>query len=201
VGALVGGIVGLLAGPVGWLAGGGALVGAFSAKAAQHGFPIERVKELGEGLKPGTSAVVAVVEHKWVLEAERILQQQNADYMIHALSEDIATQLGEGKDVAYTAVATEQGLAAARLAGNESDAEYSRMVATSGGTYLEGMRVTGNEVDAGVAIITDRGIEGVSAHGTLQPASQPPAPGATGGSTSDSTGATAQSTESKADTE
>jgi uncharacterized membrane protein len=63
VGGVTGAVVGLLAGPVGWGLGLGALVGGLAAKLRDTGFPDERLRKLGQGLRPGTSALVAVVEH------------------------------------------------------------------------------------------------------------------------------------------
>ena len=64
VGALIGGAVGLLAGPVGLWAGGAAIVGWLAAR-RDKGFKDERLEKVGEALNPGTSAIIAVVEHKW----------------------------------------------------------------------------------------------------------------------------------------
>ena len=76
-----------------------------------------------ESLTPGSSAIVAVVEHKWVAEVERELAEAEADVLTAALSEEIATQLEADHDVAYTALATEEGYAASTIAGNEEEVE------------------------------------------------------------------------------
>ena len=70
IGGVAGAVVGLLAGPVGWAALGGAVIGGLAAKLHDGGFKDERLKKLGEGLGPGNSAIVAVVEHTWVREVE-----------------------------------------------------------------------------------------------------------------------------------
>jgi uncharacterized membrane protein len=71
----------------------GALIGGLAAKARDSGFPQERLKTIGDSLKPGTSAIVAVVEHKWVAEVQKAMQEAGADAVTEALSADIAAQL------------------------------------------------------------------------------------------------------------
>jgi len=44
----------------------GALIGGLVAKLRDSGFSDERLETLGESLQPGTSAIIAVVEHEWV---------------------------------------------------------------------------------------------------------------------------------------
>ena len=58
---LVGVALGLLAGPVGWMAGLGAVIGGLAAKLRDTGFSDARLRTLGESLEPGTSILVAVV--------------------------------------------------------------------------------------------------------------------------------------------
>lgn len=66
-GAIVGGLVGLLGGPAGAVVGAaaGAATGGMAAHGIDAGFYDEMLEELEEHLRPGTSAVVAVVEQKW----------------------------------------------------------------------------------------------------------------------------------------
>src|SRR6266550_3070218 len=69
-GAMIGGVagaaVGILAGPIGWAALGGAAVGGLAAKARDGGFPDARLRQVGASLQPGSSALVAVIEHIWL---------------------------------------------------------------------------------------------------------------------------------------
>jgi uncharacterized membrane protein len=96
-GAMIGGVagaaVGILAGPIGWAALGGAAVGGLAAKLRDGGFPDQRLRQIGEGLRPGSSALVAVVEHTWLEDVERMLQQRGADLATEAVAADIAAQL------------------------------------------------------------------------------------------------------------
>lgn len=96
-GALIGGVagaaVGVLAGPIGWAALGGAAVGGLAAKLRDGGFRDERLREIGESVKPGNSALIAVVEEIWVKDAEKILEEKAADIVTNQVAADIAMQL------------------------------------------------------------------------------------------------------------
>lgn len=116
IGGVLGGVIGLIAGPPGVIAGAavGAAVGGLTAKFVDAGIPDSRLRELGDALKPNTSAIVAVLELVWVEQVQAELQRQGADVMTQALKDDISKQLSEGKDVAYTAVAAGGAAAVAR---------------------------------------------------------------------------------------
>src|SRR5262249_7182978 len=96
-----------------------------------------RLKQLGAGLTPNSSALVAVIEHRWVAEVERQLAQQGADLATQALSDDIARQLKSGEDVVYTVVDT----------GDTVLAERS--------TQVGDMAATGKQSTAGTSVSTD----------------------------------------------
>jgi len=98
-------------------------VGGLVAKWRDTGFSDERLTKLGEGLKPGSSAIIAVVEHRWVEEVEKAMAKAGADLFTEALQADIAEQLESEHDVAYTAISSEAGFAAGRIATGEDDAE------------------------------------------------------------------------------
>ena len=110
-GGVLGALLGLIGGPAGVIVGAatGAITGGAAAKAIDAGIPDARLKEIGEALKPGTSAIVAVIEHRWVADIERELAAAGAQVMTEALKADIAAQLEEGRDVAYTAIASSEG--------------------------------------------------------------------------------------------
>ena len=132
-GAVFGGVggaaIGLIAGPALVVpAAVGALVGGLVAKLRDSGFSNKRLETLGESLQPGTSAIVAVVEHKWVKQVEDAIAEAGADAVTAGLQADIAAQLEAGHDVAYTALATQEGFAVGRVAGGEDEIEAGRMV-------------------------------------------------------------------------
>jgi uncharacterized membrane protein len=135
VGVLVGGAIGLIGGPLGVAVGGalGAAVGGITAKLYDGGFKDDRLREIGSSLTPGTSAIVAVIEHRWVADLERELAEEGANVMTAALADDIAEQLQKGGEVSFTAVSGEEGFAAARVATTEDEAVVSGVIATDEG--------------------------------------------------------------------
>ena len=133
-GAMVGGVtgaaLGLLAGPVGWAIGLGALVGGLAAKLRDSGFSDQRLRKLGESLKPGTSAIVAVVEHRWVATLEKKLAEEGANTLTEEIGADIARELEAGRDVAYSALSAAGVVAIDRAAAGKDSADVTSVVAT-----------------------------------------------------------------------
>lgn len=97
LGGLAGAVVGIVTGPIGWVTVGGAGVGALAARLRDSGFKDDRLREIGEALTPGTSALVAIVEHRWVMQVEERLRAAGAMYATEAIKEDVAAQLEEAK--------------------------------------------------------------------------------------------------------
>ncbi len=93
LGGVTGAIVGVIAGPVGWVALGGAAIGGLVAKLKDGGFDNSRLEQWGDRLQPGTSALIAVVDHIWVRDVEAALKEDARDIMTLEISDDIAAQL------------------------------------------------------------------------------------------------------------
>jgi uncharacterized membrane protein len=106
IGGVVGGVVGLIF-PPSILAGAavGAAVGGLSAKLRDSGFPDDRLRAIGEGLTPNTSALIAVIEHIWVREVEAQLRAYAASVVTEAVRADIAAQLEQEAPVSIGAEA------------------------------------------------------------------------------------------------
>ncbi|NIM96021.1 MAG: DUF1269 domain-containing protein [Anaerolineales bacterium] len=87
VGAVTGAIVGAIIGGtvVGLLIGAGA--GALSGKLVDLGFADKELKEMGDFLEPGTSAIIAVIEHKWVSEFVEDLESEGANILKQEIKE------------------------------------------------------------------------------------------------------------------
>ena len=96
LGGVTGAIVGVIAGPVGWVALGGAAIGGLVAKLKDGGFDNSRLEQWGDKLQPGTSALVAVVDDIWVRDVEAALKEEARDVMTLEIGKDIATQLADG---------------------------------------------------------------------------------------------------------
>lgn len=148
LGAVAGGVIGLLAGPVILAGAAGALIGGLAAKLRDSGFSNERLNQLGQALKPGTSAIVAVIEHTWVDKVRQELEKTAADVMTQEISADIAAQLEAGKEVAYTALASQAGLAAGRMAADEETLEVSGLLLTEDGLVADAAVLTAEEAEA-----------------------------------------------------
>ncbi|MBK6325589.1 MAG: DUF1269 domain-containing protein [Chloroflexi bacterium] len=136
-GVVLGAALGLLTGGTGLILGAaGAAIGGLIGKKQDIGFPNERLQQIGESLKPETSAIVAVIEHKWVAQLEDELAELGAEVMTAAIAADIAEQLDAGKDVAYSALSSAEGLSASRTAVGENEIEMSNITATAEGVVV-----------------------------------------------------------------
>jgi uncharacterized membrane protein len=94
-GALTGGLIGLIGGPAGAIAGAaaGAATGGFAARKIDMGFPNDTLEELQETLQPGTSAILALIEHEWVDQVIDELENIGAQLFRQSLKDEIAAQL------------------------------------------------------------------------------------------------------------
>jgi uncharacterized membrane protein len=93
-GALAGGLIGLLRGNA--LAGAaiGTAAGFGASKLVDLGLPDDFLKQIGDQLTPGSSALVAIVTFENVADAMKVLDQYaGAKILHHALTPDVAQQL------------------------------------------------------------------------------------------------------------
>ena len=167
IGGVAGAAIGLIAGPALVVpVVVGALVGGLTAKAKDMGFSDERLKTVGEGLTPGSSAIIAVVEHTWVEQVEKELADEGADLLAAEFSADIASQLEAGHEVSYSAISSEEGLAASRVSAGEDGVEGSEVIVTEDAVY--GSRYIATEDGFAVerVLATDEGVAYEAAAGT-----------------------------------
>jgi uncharacterized membrane protein len=158
IGGVTGAVISILAGPVGWMAGLGAIIGGLGGHLNKTR-STPNLDKLAGSLKPGTSAIVAVIEHTWVAEVERELAQAGAQVATDAIASDIAAQLEAGKDVAYTAIGGPGGVAVGRVASDQQTTEASAVVATDAGVAA-GEVVVAAEAGAGAAAPPAQGANG-----------------------------------------
>ncbi|MEO8287755.1 MAG: DUF1269 domain-containing protein [Chloroflexota bacterium] len=98
-GALFGGgigtIMGFIGGPLGLLVGGaaGAAVGAAAAEGSDAGMFDEKLKDLGDSLKPGASMVIVAIAHYWSALASAFLTRAGGEATTILLTDDLARQL------------------------------------------------------------------------------------------------------------
>lgn len=170
VGAIVGGAIGLIF-PPSLLATGviGAAIGGLAAKMRDSGFPDGQLKEIGAALKPGTSAIVAVVEHVWVADLQRELEEQGARTVREAIAADIAAQLAQGRDVVYTATSTGDAVNVSRTAVGKDSAEMSDVTMTADAVAARAIVVDKDQVKAAGIVATQDEAAVVTMEGKLTP--------------------------------
>jgi uncharacterized membrane protein len=130
-GAVIGGVVGaglgiITGGAALAIAGIGALAGGLAAKLRDSGFNDARLRKLGDGLTPGSSAIVAVIEHTWVADLQEEFQKAGAEVVTEAIAADIAKQLEAGRNTAYTAISSDEGIAASQIVTEEQQRQQDR---------------------------------------------------------------------------
>ncbi len=136
LGGVAGAAIGLIAGPALLVPTAvGALVGGLTAKLRDSGFSDARLETLGKGLKPGSSAIVAVVEQTYEARVQEAVRQMGADLLTASISADISQQLDAGHDVAYTAIFSQHGIEAARGAGSGDQIEGEHVLIDDSGTH------------------------------------------------------------------
>jgi uncharacterized membrane protein len=172
VGAVIGAALGIITGPgVVLTTAAGAAIGGLAAQLRDAGFPDDQLKQVGEALKPGTSAIVAIIEHTWVADLEQEMQAQGAQVMRQAISEDITKQLEAGRDVAYSAVAAEGVASVQRVSAGENDAQIDSATLTQDALTATSATATAEGITGTTVVATDQGA--VVANFTATPEDKP----------------------------
>jgi uncharacterized membrane protein len=89
-GALLGGVIGIIGGPIGMLAGGG--IGALASKLRDAGFKNDQLEQLGKSLGPNGSATVLEIAADAVPTAEQILETLGAKEVV---TEDLDSSVAD----------------------------------------------------------------------------------------------------------
>ena len=102
IGAVAGGVIGLVAGPAGVVAGAalGGLIGGLAAQLHDGGIEDKRLKELGQELTPGSSALLIVVEDTWYSKVKERMTGAGAKVTTNALTAEITRKLMHTDDKA-----------------------------------------------------------------------------------------------------
>ncbi len=146
IGALVGGVIGILGGPVGIVVGAGA--GALLGGVASHGdagFDDDSLEQIGVALRPGTSALLATTDKYFVEMANKQIGEEDLRAAIADLSAGLVAKLDEGKDVILRMLLTEEGIAIQQV-----DADDQAV-------HVLGAVFTEDAVVAGEAVIAEDG--------------------------------------------
>jgi uncharacterized membrane protein len=190
IGAVVGGALGLLAGPGGLVAGAaaGAAIGGAGAALHDAGIPDERLEEIGDVLGPGNSAVIGIFEQVRVDKETMVEIDQSTAEAVEALAADIGTTLQAGQDVAYVLAVTEEGVVARREAVGEEAVDIQALVvtaegavagqavATEEGVAYEVAAATEDEAAYEAGVVTDEGAAVVDAYASADEAYEESAP-------------------------
>ena len=89
-GALLGGAIGIIGGPLGVLAGGS--IGALAAKLRDSGFRNDQLEQLGKTLGPNSSAVVVEIASDAVDTAKQLLEPLGAkEIVVENVDSNVAT--------------------------------------------------------------------------------------------------------------
>ncbi len=146
-GGAIGGTLALLSGPLGWAtAAGGGVLGAVVGKVRNVPFKAS-VEDLASSLTPGSSMLVAVVEHRWVQQLEDMVAGLGAQVLREELKADIAEQLDAGGNVAFSFGASDDGVAGGRIAGHaDGSAEVVGFLASEDGILLTEAELTAEEL-------------------------------------------------------
>jgi uncharacterized membrane protein len=109
IGAVAGAMFGLIAGPIGWMALGGAAVGSLAAKVHDSGFDNARLKKNAERLPPGMSAVVVVAESDWAERVTNILTQHGGSLIREEIRDELAAEMLANRDAVMKVLSEHPG--------------------------------------------------------------------------------------------
>src|SRR5215472_3915716 len=111
IGAVLGGAIGLLGGPVGvlWLAAAGGALGGVAGHFAGRSIPEDDLKKIGEQLQPNSSAFLALVEDT---DAEAVVNSMsgvNANVVTVTLGDELSGTIAQAVEADVTVTPQQQG--------------------------------------------------------------------------------------------
>jgi uncharacterized membrane protein len=157
IGAVVGGALGLFAGPAGLIAGAaaGGVIGGSAAALHDAGIPDERLEQIGDVLSSGNSAIIGIFERVKVDKATMKEIDQSAAEVVEKMAADIGATLDAGQDVAYAFAVTAEGVVAKRAAVGDEAADIQALVATPEGVVVGQAAATEEGIAYEVAAVTE----------------------------------------------
>ncbi|NHZ71779.1 MAG: DUF1269 domain-containing protein [Aquificales bacterium] len=158
-GAMVGGVIGILGGPLGIVAaaGAGALIGGIAAH-GDAGFSDDSLKQLGTALTPGTSAVITVSNKDFLKMLREEVSEEDMRVAIGNLSEQIGAQLKDGKDVVRALFITEEGVFVQQVAADHDTVQVITAAVTADGVVVGEAVATPERAAYQVAVATEDGV-------------------------------------------
>ena len=125
-GAIMGAMLGLLTGGTGIVLGAaGALIGRVVGKRRDTGFANPRLEQLGESLKPGSSAFLAVIGDQHLDSWREAFRGMDTDLVTAAIADDVAKQLAAQNDALYTFLADQGVFEATRTVESDDQVDVS----------------------------------------------------------------------------
>lgn len=122
-----------------------------------RGLPRARLKELGETLLPGTSLLIAVIEHRWVEAIGATLKKAGADIVFKALKDDFLHHWPQGSTVSYAAYEHDQPVGVQTNVGNDRS-DLGDLSITDKGVVVKAQVLTRVGVVAREIVINENGI-------------------------------------------
>jgi uncharacterized membrane protein len=152
IGALIGGVFGLLGGPAGVAigAGAGAAIGGIAAH-SDAGFNNETLERIGGALPAGTSALGVTTSKYFVESVRAAATDEETLTMAQDIADEISGNLNAGQDLLMALVITEDAVAA------------TKVVAGPDAVAVFGIAVSEEGVVAGAVVATDEGVAAVEA--------------------------------------
>ncbi len=152
IGALIGGVFGLLGGPAGVAigAGAGAAIGGIAAH-SDAGFNNETLERIGGALPAGSSALGVTTSKYFVESVRAAATDEETLTMAQDIADEISGNLNAGQDLLLALVITEDAVAA------------TKVVAGPDAVAVFGIEVSEEGVVAGAVVATDEGVAAVEA--------------------------------------
>lgn len=143
IGALVGGVIGILGGPAGIAigAGAGALLGGLASK-GDAGYNDDSLKTLGVALLPATSAIVIITSSQFLKAMRDYSDDDQMQQAVAQLGKGISSNLANGNSVALGVLVTEAGVAVKQVVANQDAADVISTVSTKDGFAAAEVLVT-----------------------------------------------------------
>jgi uncharacterized membrane protein len=134
IGALIGGVLGLLGGPGGVVlaAGAGAAIGGLAAH-GDAGFDRDSLKEIGAALPAGTSALAVTTSKDFVEEVRKQAADQETLSVAKDIADQISASLNARQDVLMAMAITEVGVAATKVVSSPGELAVFSIAASEGG--------------------------------------------------------------------
>lgn len=152
IGALIGGVIGILGGPAGMVlgAGAGAAVGGIAAH-SDAGFNNETLERIGGALPAGTSALAVTTSKEFVELVRDAQTDQEALTLAQHIADGISGNLNAGQDMIMALVLTEEGVTA------------TKVVSAPDAVAVFGITAGEEGVTAGEVVVTDEGMAAAGA--------------------------------------